>query len=284
MGGGGWTIVSGRKMKNFPGAQPPDPLPSSDTTQTPPPATPLERTSTCSWIVVVSRTHPRLRTIPSQTAMQKQMWRRSSYSCASQSPRGTSPPPPSNRDYSSSANMPDASGRSPAQRVFLSFSALDCTCSSPSHQLCHWMVHGYRLDQRAAGLRDAAISTYNRSSKPPGPFQLGTTVRVLSFFHVSPSHRRTQSRFGHVPKKNENLPTCRNLHWFPPLARLVSTVGAGWLHRSSSFRKVFTWSASFLHQSKAWRLGFFKTPAKTLVSPQQRFCRILDSTRSRALR
>ena len=33
----------GRKMKNFPGAQPPDvrPLPSSDTTRTPPPATPL---------------------------------------------------------------------------------------------------------------------------------------------------------------------------------------------------------------------------------------------------
>ena len=34
-------LFRGGKWKTFPGAQPPDPLPSSDTTQTPPPATPL---------------------------------------------------------------------------------------------------------------------------------------------------------------------------------------------------------------------------------------------------
>ena len=43
------------------------------------------------------------------------------------------------------------------------------------------------------------------------------------FFHVSPSHCRTQNRFGHAPGKIENLPIYRNLHW--------SHRWRGWSHR-----------------------------------------------------
>ena len=45
----------------------------------------------------------------------------------------------------------------------------------------------------------------------------------LSFFHVSPSHCRTQNRLGHAPGKIEILPMYRNLHW--------SHRWRGWSHR-----------------------------------------------------
>ena len=46
---------------------------------------------------------------------------------------------------------------------------------------------------------------------------------VFLFFHVSPSHCRTQNRLGHAPGKIENLPMYRNLHW--------SHRSRGWSHR-----------------------------------------------------
>ena len=73
--------------------------------------------------------------------------------------------------------MPDASGRSPAQIVF----GHSLRSTVPSHHTSfatEWSTAGDRLDQRAADLRDAAISTYNRSSTPLGPLQLGATVRA----------------------------------------------------------------------------------------------------------
>ena len=74
-------------------------------------------------------------------------------------------------------NMPDASGRSPAQIVF----GHSLRSTVPAHHTSfatEWSTASDQLDQRAADLRDTAISTYNRSSKPFGPLQLGTTVRV----------------------------------------------------------------------------------------------------------
>ena len=74
-------------------------------------------------------------------------------------------------------NMPDASGRSPAQIVF----GHSLRSTVPAHHTSfatEWSTASDQLDQRAADLRDAAISTYNRSSKPLGPLQLGATVRV----------------------------------------------------------------------------------------------------------
>ena len=74
-------------------------------------------------------------------------------------------------------NMPDASGRSPAQIVF----GHSLRSTVPAHHTSfatEWSTASDRLDQRAADLRDATISTYNRSSKPLGPLQLGATVRV----------------------------------------------------------------------------------------------------------
>ena len=74
-------------------------------------------------------------------------------------------------------NMPDASGRSPAQIVF-GHSLRSTVLAHHTSFATEWSTASDRLDQRAADLRDAAISTYNRSSKPLGPLQLGTTVRV----------------------------------------------------------------------------------------------------------
>ena len=74
-------------------------------------------------------------------------------------------------------NMPDASGRSPAQIVF-GHSLLLTVPAHHTTSATEWSTASDRLDQRAADLRDAAISTYNRSGKPLGPLQLGATVRV----------------------------------------------------------------------------------------------------------
>ena len=74
-------------------------------------------------------------------------------------------------------NMPDASGRSPAQIVF----GHSLRSTVPAHHTSfatEWSTASDQIDQRAADLRDAAISTYNRSSKPLGPLQLGATIRV----------------------------------------------------------------------------------------------------------
>ena len=49
---------------------------------------------------------------------------------------------------------------------------------------------------------------------------------------------------------------------------ICPTVGAGWLHQSSSFRNFanFDLERSFLYQNKAWRLGFSKHPPKQMFS------------------
>ena len=74
-------------------------------------------------------------------------------------------------------NMPDASGRSPAQIVF--GHSLRSTVPAPHTSFAtEWSTASDQLDQRAADLRDAALGTYSRSSKPLGPLQLGATVRV----------------------------------------------------------------------------------------------------------
>ena len=74
-------------------------------------------------------------------------------------------------------NTPDASGRSPAQIVF----GQPLRSIVPAHHssfATEWSAACDRIDQRAADQRDATIRTYNRSSKPLGTLQLGTTVRV----------------------------------------------------------------------------------------------------------
>ena len=74
-------------------------------------------------------------------------------------------------------SMPHASGRSPAQIVF----GHSLRSTVPAHHTSfdtEWSTASDRLDQRAPDLREAAMSTYNRRSKPLGPLQLGTTVCV----------------------------------------------------------------------------------------------------------
>ena len=110
-------------------------------------------------------------------------------------------------------------------------------------------------------------------------------LRSFFFFHVSPSHCRTQNRFGHVPGKLE-ISRCTETCIGPTVGAVGPTVGAGWLHWSSSFvtLPIFWLEQSFLHQNKAWRLGFSKHPPKRKFPPTETICRILYSTRSWALR
>ena len=86
----------------------------------------------------------------------------------------------------------------------------------------------------------------------------------LFFFHVSPSHCQTQNRFGHVPGKIENLPMYRNLHC-PTVGAIGPTVGASWLHRSSSFRNFanFLPRTNLFAPKQSLKTWLFKTPAKT---------------------
>ena len=59
-------------------------------------------------------------------------------------------------------------------------------------------------------------------------------LRSFLFFHVSPSHCRNQNRFGHAPKKLKTS-RCTVTCIGPTVGAVGHTVGAGWLHRSSSF-------------------------------------------------
>ena len=74
-------------------------------------------------------------------------------------------------------NTPDASGRSPAQILF----GQPLRSTVPAHHTSFalvWSSASDRYDKRASEQRDSAIQAYDRSSKPIGLLQLGTTVRV----------------------------------------------------------------------------------------------------------
>ena len=74
-------------------------------------------------------------------------------------------------------NTPDASGRSPAQTLF----GYQLRSILPTHHTSfapEWSAASDRLDQRTADRRDTAIRLYNRSSKPLGPLNIGSSVRV----------------------------------------------------------------------------------------------------------
>ena len=74
-------------------------------------------------------------------------------------------------------NAPDTSGRSPAQTLF----GHQLRSILPTHHTSfapEWSAASDRLDQRVADRRDTTIQLHNRSSKPLGPLNIGSSVRV----------------------------------------------------------------------------------------------------------